>query len=74
MTKQVPKSWYTSHRSLLTKGRSKVVLKFFEYSNSKEYLGTPDIVQIDRNKMTKPVVDFILGCKTMKELGTVLDF
>ena len=24
--------------------------------------------------MTKPVYDLILGCKTMKELGIVLDF
>jgi hypothetical protein len=24
--------------------------------------------------MTKPVFDLILGCKTMKELGIVLDF
>jgi len=30
-------------------------LKFFEYSNSKEYLATPDIVEYDKKKMTKPV-------------------
>ncbi len=35
---------------------------------------TTNIVEYDRNKMTKPVFDFILGCKTMKELGIVLDF
>jgi hypothetical protein len=46
---------------LLTIGRSKVNLKFFEYSNSKEYLVTPDIVEHDKKKMTKPVYDFILG-------------
>ena len=49
-------------------------MKFFEYSNSKEYLVTPDIVEYDKNKMTKSVYDHILGCKTMKELGIVLDF
>ena len=27
-----------------------------------------------KKKMTKPVYDLILGCKTMKELGIVLDF
>ena len=74
MTMQVPKSWHTSNVSFLTKGRSKVSLKFFEYSNSKEYLVTPDIVEFDRNKMAKPVFDLILGCKTMKEFGIVLDF
>ena len=74
LTRQVPKSWHTSNGSFLTKGRSKVNLKFFEYSNSKEYLVTPDVVEYDRNKMTKPVFDLILGCETMKELGIVLDF
>ena len=60
--------------SFLTKGRSKVTLKFFEYSNSWEYTVTPDIVEYDKRKMTKPVYDLILGCYTMKELGIVLDF
>ena len=59
---------------LLTKERSKVTLKFFEYSNSQEYTATPDIVEYDKRKMTKPVYDLILGCKTMKELGIALDF
>ena len=35
---------------------------------------TPDVVEYDKNKMTKPVFDLILGCQTMKELGIVLDF
>ena len=35
---------------------------------------TPDIVEYDSNKMTKPMYDLILGCKTMKELRIVLDF
>jgi hypothetical protein len=74
LTRQVPKSWRTSNGSFLTKGRSEVNLRFFEYSNSKEYLVTPDVVEYDKNKMTKPVFDLILGCKTMKELGIVLDF
>ena len=56
------------------KGRSKVSLKFFEYSNSKEFLVTPDVVEYDKKKMAKPMYDLILGCKTMKELGIVLDF
>ena len=74
LTRQVPKSWHTSNGSFLTKGRSEVNLKFFEYSNSKEYIVTPDIVEYDKKKMTKPAFDLILGCQTMKELGIVLDF
>jgi len=56
-TRQVPNSWYTLNWNFLTKGRSKVSLKFFEYSNSTEYLVTPDIVEHDKNKMTKPMYD-----------------
>ena len=39
-----------------------------------EYLVTPDIVEYVKNKMNKPVYDLILGCRTMKEIGIVLDF
>ena len=49
-------------------------MKFFEYSDSKEFLVTPDVVEYDKKKMTRPMYDLILGCKTMKELGIVLDF
>ena len=65
LTRQVPNSWHTSNGSFLTKGRSKARLKFFEYSNSTQFLVTPDIVEHEKNKMTKPVYDLILGCKTL---------
>ena len=74
LARKVPNSWHMSNGSFSTKERSEVSLKIFEYSNSKELLVTPDIVEYDKNKMTKPVYDLILGCKTMKELGIVLDF
>ncbi len=73
-SRHVPISWHTSNGSFLTKGRSKVSLKFFEYSNSKECLVTEGVVKYDKNKMTKPVCDLIIGCKAMKEIGIVLDF
>ena len=50
MTRQVPKSWHMPNGSVLTKGRSTVSLKFFEYSNSKEYLVTPEVVSDEREK------------------------
>ena len=50
LTRQVPNYWHMSIGSFLTKGRSKVSLKFFEYSNSTEYPGTPDIVEYDKKK------------------------
>ena len=74
LTRQVPLSWHMSNGGFFTKGRSKVTLKFFKYSNSQEYTVTPNIVEYDKRKMTKPVYELILGCKTMKELGIVLDF
>ena len=49
-------------------------MKIFEYSKSKEYLVTPDVVEYDRKMMTKPVYDLILGCKTTKELGMFWTF
>ena len=74
MSGQVPNSWHTSNGSFLTKGRSKVSLKFFEFSSSTEFLVTPDAVDYDKTTTTKPMYDLILGCRTTKELGIVLDF
>jgi hypothetical protein len=70
----VPKSWHTSNGSFQTTGRGKIRVKFFEYSNSKEYLLQPDIVEYKEDDMTKPGFDLILGSNTLKELGIVLDF
>ena len=39
-----------SNGNFLTKGRSEVNMKFFEYSNSMEYLVTPDIVEYEKKK------------------------
>jgi hypothetical protein len=50
LTRQVLNSWHTSNASFLAKRRSKVSLKISEYSNSKEYLVTPDVVEYDKNK------------------------
>jgi hypothetical protein len=49
-----------------------VELNFFEYSDSKRYLAAPDIVEYD--KFNKPRYDIILGVKTMKRYGIILDF
>jgi len=74
LTKQAPKSWCMSNGSFQTKGGGKLILKFFEYSASREYTIQPDIVEYDKNHMTEPGFDLILGCNTMKVLGIVLDF
>ena len=59
--------------SFLTKKEQRYV-EIFDYSNSKEYLVEPDVVEYNKKKMTKPVLDLILGPKTMTELEIVLDF
>jgi hypothetical protein len=50
----------------------KIGLNFFEYSNSKRYLAEPYIVEYGKNN--KPQYDLILGVKTMKRNGIILDF
>jgi hypothetical protein len=54
------------------KQKAEIKLNFFEYSNSKRYLGEPDIVEYDKNN--RPQYDLILCVKTMKQYGIILDF
>ena len=48
--------------------------EFFEYSKSKAFLAEPDIVEYDEKLMDKPMYDLIIGCKSMIELGIILNF
>jgi hypothetical protein len=68
----VPQSWNTSNGMFQTKRKAEIKLNFFEYSDSKRYLAAPDIVEYD--KINKPRYDIILGVKTMKKYGIILDF
>jgi hypothetical protein len=69
----VPCSWHTSNGVFHTKGRGKHLIRFFEYSNSKEFLVEPDMFEYDQT-MGKPVFDLIIGCNSMEKLGFVMDF
>ena len=73
LTRQVPCSWHTSNGVFQTKGRGKLPIKFFEYSNSKEFLAEPDVFEYDQD-MVKPVFDLIIGCNSMEKLDIVMDF
>jgi hypothetical protein len=55
-----------------TKQKAEIELNFFEYSNSKRYVAKPDIVEYNQNN--KPQYDLILGVKSMKKYGIILDF
>jgi hypothetical protein len=68
----VPQSWITLNGMFQTKCKAEIELNFFEYSNSKWYLEEPDIVKYDKNN--KAQYDRILGVKTMKKYGIILDF
>ena len=74
LNRQVPMTWHTSNGSFQTKGEGSFQLKFFEYSNSKQVKVKPDVVEYDGVKLKKPLFDLILGTKTMRELGIILDF
>ena len=56
-----------------TKVRGKLLIRFFEYSNSKEFLVEPDVFEYDQT-LGKPVFDLIIGCNSMEKLGIVMDF
>jgi hypothetical protein len=68
----VPQSWNTSNGMFQTKQKAEIELNFFEYSDSKRYLAEPDIIKY--GKSNRPQYNLILGVKTMKEYGTILDF
>jgi hypothetical protein len=68
----VPQLWDTLNGMFQTKRKAEIELNFFEYSNSKRYLAEPDIVKNDKDN--KPWYDLILGVKTMKKYGIMLDF
>ncbi len=68
----VPQSWNTSSGRFQTTRKAEIELNFFEYSDSNWYLVAPDIVQY--SKINRPQYDIILGVKTMKEYGIILDF
>jgi hypothetical protein len=73
LTRQVPCSWHKSNGVFHTKGRGKLLIKFFEYSNSKEFLPEPNVFKYNQ-KMSKLVLDLIIGCKSMEKLGIVMEF
>jgi hypothetical protein len=68
----VPQSWNTSNGMFQTKRKAEIELNFFEYSKSRRYLAEPDIAKYDKNN--KPQYVLILGVKTMKKYGIILDF
>ncbi len=55
-----------------TNRKARIELIFFDYSDSKRYIVEPDIVEYDNKN--KPQYDLILGIKTMKDFGIILDF
>ncbi len=68
----IPQWWNTLNRIFQTKPKARVELNLFDYPDRKRYYSEPDVVKYEKN--SKLQYDLILGTKTMKELGIVLDF
>ncbi len=62
----------TLNGNFQTERTARVELNFFDYSDSKRYYSEPDVVEDDKDSMQQ--YDLILGTKTMKIFGIVLDF
>ena len=62
----------TSNGIFQIKCKARVELNFFEYSDSKRYYSEPNVVEYKKGSQLQ--YDFILGTKTIKELGIVLNF
>ena len=78
LTRQVPCSWHMSNGVFQTKGRGKLTIKFFEYSNSLtikffEYSNGKKFFEYDK-MMGKPAFDLIIGRNSMESLGIVMNF
>ncbi len=67
----VPQLWNSLNGIFQTKHKTRVELTFFDYSDSKRYYSEPNVVRYKKN--SKRQYDLILGTKTMKGLGIVLD-
>jgi hypothetical protein len=70
--RKATQSWNTLNGMFQTTRKAGIELNFFEYSNSKRYIAEPDIVEY--NKINKPQYELILGVKTTKKHGIILDF
>jgi hypothetical protein len=68
----VPQLWNTLNGIFQTRGKARVELNFFKYSDSKRYHMEPDVVEYDKDSTLQ--YDLILGTVTMKEFGIILNF
>ncbi len=57
--RQVPMSWHTLNGRFQTNGRTNLMVKFFDYSTSREYFIQPDVVEY-KDPMDKQVLTSFL--------------
>ncbi len=72
MKRLVPQSLNTLNEIFQTKCKAWVELNFFDNSDSKRFYAELDVNKY--NKDSKLQYDLILGTKTMKEFGIILNF
>jgi hypothetical protein len=68
----VPQLWHTLNGIFQMRHKARVELNFFKYSDSQRFYMEPDVVEYDKD--SKPQYDLILGTKTMKAFGIILNF
>jgi hypothetical protein len=68
----VPQLWNTLNGIFQTKHQARVELNFFEYLDSKRFYAEPDVIKYDKD--SKPQYDLILGTRTIKQFGIILNF
>jgi len=71
--RQIPLMWSTSAGTFHTKKVGKVDIRFCEFDSHTTYHVDADIVEYSKNDTT-PMYDLILGTKTLKKLGVILNF
>ena len=72
-TRKIPQNWRTSSGYFNTDRVANFELVFPEYSHSKRFKTTPDIVYLDESD-PNPLYDLIIGKNTMEKMGVILDY
>ena len=72
-TRKIPQNWRTFSGYFNTDRVADFELVFPEYSHSKRFKTTPDIVYLDESD-PNPLYDLIIGKNTMEKMGVILDY
>ena len=72
--RHAPERYETSNGTFKTTKVGRVDVLFPEFSSSKIFSLTPDIIEIEDENAREPMFDLIIGTETLAKFGVVLDF